>query len=472
MTLDDDLLRLGEVPAGTAPIRPLGQIRLRADELRRSRRRRTLAGGSASVAGVGVVTLLVTGLPGTLLSSAPTPDIGVGAPRAVPPCELDPTSTATSSGTETSSPTSSGDETSSGATSSGAPASGDPTSGDPTSGTGSVAPVPPTGPPPGGTSGSLIVTSQPGDPTSSGTSTSQPGDAGGSTVATSEPPAGSSTPGQTVVTATATPVPPDPGVPWSQAPKLLHLVGTQRPVEARLDAVPPVDCRYLPPTVALGVDRGPAGSVRAVVAVDGPWLRRPDLPQVEQQVAVRGTRGTVAHWRAEVLDSRGVLVLAWLEPRTHQWWQVRSSGLSRQELLALANGLDLARPAAGLPKRFTALPVQKPTTRASHRWEVIYRAGRDDLDVLSVWDGPQDDGPLARLADIQADRVRLVDVAGGLAFWLPHDNGDSPAVYLVRDGLTFQYLSTDYPGSVKALKAIEHVTADDPRLKGVPRWFP
>lgn len=417
MTIDDDLLRLGETPAGLTTIRPLGQIRLRAEELRRARRRRTLAGGTASVAGAGALALLVSGLPGTV--PAPRPNTGTpaaGAGRAVQPCAVDPTATGT--------------------------------------------PTP---------TGSTIVTSEPsGDPTSSSVVTSEPtGDPGGSAIVTAEPT------GDGLPPATATPPPPDPGVPWKQAPALLHLAGTRRPIEARMDAVPPVDCRYQPPTVVAGADRGPNGTVRAAIAVDGPWPRRPDfLPTLEQQVTLRGTRGVLAHWGAEVIDSRGTQVLVWREPRTKQWWQVRSSGLSVTELLAAADGLDLAHPAAGLPKRFTALPLQRPVTRMSHRWEVLYRIGRDDFMNLLVWDGPQDEGPFARLADIQADRVRLVDVAGGLAFWLPHDNGDSPSIYLVRDGLTFQYLSDDYAGSVRALKAIEHVSADDPRLKGVPRQFP
>lgn len=445
MTIDDDLLRLGETPAGVTTIRPLGQIRLRAEELRRVRRRRTLAGGTAGVAGVGVVTLLVTGLPGALLSSravAGPGATGAAGARTLPPCQADPTSTGAPSTVPAPATTVS--------TSDPAP----PTS----AGSSAAPPVSLTGPVVTGTAGGTPTATRTSGPTGTPIVTGPPADPTGSSTQAAPPP-----------TATATAVEPDPGVPWKVAPQLLHVLGKDRPVEARMDEVTPLDCRDTPPTVYAGADRGANGTVRAALAVDGPWPQQSImLPDLQRPVQVRGATGVLASWQRGTIDSDGVLVLAWQEPGTRQWWQVRSSGLSRSELVAAATALDLKRPATTVPKRFTALPLQPMSIRTTHYWQVTYRRTPDTFVNLSVTDGDRDDSPFARLADVQADRIRLVDTAGGTAFFLPHDNGDTPSVYLVRDGLRFQVMGESYQASLRDLTALEHVAAADPRLKGVP----
>jgi hypothetical protein len=201
-----------------------------------------------------------------------------------------------------------------------------------------------------------------------------------------------------------------------------------------------------------------------------------DLPPglVDEVVTVHGATAQLRRWtqKTRMLVAAGTGYVQWREPSTGKWWVVQAAGLSRADLLAVAEGLGTSGgrldgdtvPTAG----WTTLPALD-MSRKGHRFDAGY-----DRVSLSVSDVPEFGPELVGM--VTPGSVKVADVHGAQAFLKPVGlDGDSPELHWSDGRLWFSlYGPADmrFDELVALARSVAPVPSDDPRIVGAVATAP
>jgi hypothetical protein len=186
-------------------------------------------------------------------------------------------------------------------------------------------------------------------------------------------------------------------------------------------------------------------------------------------VQVRGVRGLLLDQGVQTLR------LQWTEPDGGHWL-LEASGVSREQLLSVANGLKLDRPEKmdpSLAPGFSPVAVTASARRHWQTWSATYGPEESSRVGIRVSNGPQLPWQSAALTPPDSI-VRLVTVNGRPAVYEEVDNGGGPGdlmpgslVWTDAKGITFQISAPSEAEALKLAQQLVHVAADDPRLEHV-----
>ncbi len=255
-------------------------------------------------------------------------------------------------------------------------------------------------------------------------------------------------------------------IPPANVPVRLLSRGTTLPLKWVQSAEMTSDCVQAPAALVL-IDSNSTGLIERAVTVWGPQRTPFDLAgfflSAPVDVDIRGGRGQI--------KQHGQLLYATWSDGPERHWHATSSGLRKDELVTLINGLDsrdnLVR--AGQAAGFAVESLDQATGDPAKRAEWFVAYGHDDNDYIMIRTERRGGAITSGVSQGDPARWRLRTIRGRRALELVKDSAVVHLVWEEQPGVVVSLSANEAAATSDQLVAfaesLEAVDADDPRIK-------